>query len=259
MSANVLTVDNLVVRYGPRAVVDELSFHVRRGEIVGIVGPNGAGKTTTLRAVTGQTPVASGRLLLGDDDVTAAPERLRGRVGVIPQDVALFDELTATETLTLVGSLRGLSGAALTREVERWIELAALDGARNVASRYFSGGMKRKLAIGAALIGDPELLVLDESFAGLDPEATWAIERELLRHRERGAGILLCTHLLDFLDREADRVLLLAGGTLADELVRQPDGALGPAPWPGLVSWYLDRVRRPAPRPGVASVADPVS
>lgn len=242
-----LDATNLSVAYGSRMVLENVGLQLHSGEIVGLVGRNGAGKSSLMRSLAGLQPVVSGSVWARGVSVTERPEAARGVIGMVPQDVALFDELSAEETLLLAGRLRGLSGDPLRDEVNRWLTLTDLLRVGKSMAREYSGGMRRKLALGATMIGAPPVLLLDESFAGLDAEATEAIEDELRRHRDAGAAILLCSHRMELLERIADRVVLLERGSIRDELSRTAIDALAKSADASLLQWYLDRVRRGVP------------
>jgi len=238
-----LEASGLHVRYGAKTVLQNIQLDLHAGEIVGLIGPNGAGKSSLIRTLAGLHPADAGTVKAGDVDIQRAPEAARGLIGMVPQNVALFDELSAEETLLLAGRLRNLEGEQLREEVRRWLTLAELTDVGQAMSKYYSGGMRRKLALGATLIGAPRILLLDESFAGLDPEATEAIEQELLRHRNAGAAILLCSHRMELLERIADRVVLLQNGHITQELTRSGIDQLRREADLSLLQWYLNAVR----------------
>lgn len=243
MTNVLLDATNVSVTYGSRTVLNGVNLQLRKGEIVGLIGRNGAGKSSLIRALAGLQPVLSGSVWVEDVSVTENPEAARGLIGLVPQDVALFDELSAEETLILAGRLRGLEGEALNAEVLRWLTLADLLKVGKSMSKYFSGGMRRKLALGATMIGAPRVLLLDESFAGLDAEATEALEQELRRHADAGSTILLCSHRMELLERLCDRVVMLDGGKITDDLSRTALDTLAASPDTSLLKWYLERVR----------------
>jgi|GEM_PF-5196726 len=242
MSDIQLQASQLYASYGQKNVIHGVDFDVRAGEIVGLIGPNGAGKSSLIRVLAGLHPATSGVVMAGGIDVQRHPEKARTVIGMVPQDVALFDELSAEETLLLVGRLRNLEGKALHREVERWLVLSELDRVGKAMAKYYSGGMRRKLALGAALIGAPPVLLLDESFAGLDPEGTHAMENELQRHAQAGAAILLCSHRLELLERIAHRVVLLQEGRVSHILTRSGIERLQQEKQSNLLEWYLKTV-----------------
>lgn len=228
--------------YGQKAVLHGIDLDLRAGEIVGLIGPNGAGKSSLIRVLAGLHPVNSGSVQANGVDVQQKPEAARGAIGMVPQDVTLFDELSAEETLLLTGRLRNLKGEILRDEVRRWLKLAELDEVGKAMAKYYSGGMRRKLALGAALIGAPRILLLDESFAGLDPEGTQAMESELKRHANLGTAILLCSHRLELLERIADRVVLMQEGRVTQTLTRSGIERLKTDKDSSLLEWYLEAV-----------------
>lgn len=244
MSDLQLQASQLHASYGQKQVLHGVDFDVRAGEIVGLIGPNGAGKSSLIRVLAGLHPASSGSVRAAGIDVQRHPEKARTVIGMVPQDVALFDELSAEETLLLVGRLRNLEGETLQREVQRWLTLAELDHVGKAMARYYSGGMRRKLALGAALIGAPPVLLLDESFAGLDPEGTHAMEQELQRHAKAGAAILLCSHRLELLERIASRVVLLQEGRVSRIMTRSGIERLQTENQASLLDWYLQAVGR---------------
>lgn len=237
-----LQASGLHASYGQKTVLHGIDLDLRAGEIVGLIGPNGAGKSSLIRVLAGLHPVNSGRVEANGVNVQQKPAAARGVIGMVPQDVTLFDELSAEETLLLTGRLRNLKGEVLRGEVRRWLTLAELDGVGKAMAKYYSGGMRRKLALGAALIGAPPILLLDESFAGLDPEGTQAMEQELQRHANLGTAILLCSHRLELLERIADRVVLMQDGRVTQTLTRSGIERLKTERNSSLLQWYLDAV-----------------
>lgn len=242
MTKTRLEASSIHVRFGKKEVLKNVDFVLRAHEIVGLVGPNGAGKSSLIRSLAGLQPVNSGSVNAVGIDIQRHPEMARGLIGMVPQDVSLFDELSAEETLLLAGRLRNLQGDVLRKEVLRWLTLTELQDVGQAMSKYYSGGMRRKLALGATLIGAPPVLLLDESFAGLDPEGTHAMERELIRHAKAGAAILLCSHRLELLERIADRVVLLQDGQVSQELTHAGIERLQSEKNQTLLDWYLHAV-----------------
>jgi ABC-2 type transport system ATP-binding protein len=212
-----LVIDGLTKRYGERIAVDGISFRVARGESVGLLGPNGAGKTSTLSMICGIAKPDAGTVRW--DDPTAVPggADLKRRVGLVPQDLALFDELTAWANLQLFGGLYGLASAQLRQRADDALELVGLSDRRNERVQAFSGGMKRRLNIAAALLHDPELLLLDEPTVGVDPQSRNAIFENLEALQQRGKTLLYTTHYMEEAERLCERVLIMDHGkVLAD-------------------------------------------
>ncbi|MBC8327290.1 MAG: ABC transporter ATP-binding protein [Planctomycetes bacterium] len=212
-----LEVADLRFRYGERAAVDGASFAVERAEIFGFLGPNGAGKTTTISCICGLLDGWQGAVrFAGADFRPATVVADRAKVGLVPQELALYDDLSGMENLQFFGRLGGLSGAGLAAAVERGLELTGLaDRAKDRVGSY-SGGMKRRLNIAAGDLHEPQLLILDEPSAGVDPQSRNHIFEALRRLREQGRTLLYTTHYMEEAERLCDRVAILNEGKLAD-------------------------------------------
>ncbi|MDE2219321.1 MAG: ABC transporter ATP-binding protein [Gammaproteobacteria bacterium] len=215
-----LRVENLSKRYGDRPAVNAISFAVAAGETVGLLGPNGAGKTTTIAMICGITRPDSGQVSLGGERVTQDANELKRRVGLVPQDLALYDELSAWSNLQLFGGLYGLGAAQLQQRADAALALVGLGGRRTERVKTFSGGMKRRLNIAAALLHDPDLILLDEPTVGIDPQSRNAIFDNLAELKRRGKTLLYTTHYMEEAERLCDRVLIMDHGRiLADDTV----------------------------------------
>ena len=206
-----IRIENVVKRYGPVTAVDGLTFDVTRGETFALIGPNGAGKTTTLKLILGLARPDAGRIALGERRLPPHAAEARRGLGYVPQRVEFPAGRTAEEVLRFFADLRGLDPDAVGRALER----VGMTELRRRRASELSGGYAQRLSLAQALLADPELLVLDEPTASLDPEATWEF-RTLVEglHRE-GKTILLCSHLLSEVERVADRVLILTRGRRA--------------------------------------------
>lgn len=206
-----LTLENVHQRYGNITALDGLSLEIRRGEIFGLLGPNGAGKTTTVNVAVG---------LLAPDRGSVAIEGLgsprdpaaRRRTGVAPQALALYDTLTAEQNLRFFGRIYGLSGRRLAERVDWALDFVALAERRRDAVRTYSGGMKRRLNLAAALVHDPELILLDEPTAGVDPQSRNSIYENILALKRQGRTILYTTHYIEEAERLCDRVAVMDHG-----------------------------------------------
>jgi ABC-2 type transport system ATP-binding protein len=231
MTASVaLALDDLRVLYGSIPAVDGVTLHVNRGEIVGLLGPNGSGKSTTLLASAGILDPAAGTVTVAGIRRDRDPEGFARRVGLVPQEPALYDELSATANLHFFGRLYGLAGTKLKAGVTRALVQARLaDRAKDRVATY-SGGMKQRLNLAVALMHDPAVLLLDEPTAALDPASRDALFDTLHGLREAGHAILLTTHHLDEAEHGCDRIAVLDRGKLVacgkpHELIRhQPAG-----------------------------------
>jgi ABC-2 type transport system ATP-binding protein len=216
-----LEVNNLKKRYGSTQAVDGASFRVEKGQCVGLLGPNGAGKTTTVSMIcgliepdTGEVKI-DGRPMRGDTDPT------KRALGLVTQEIALYDELTARQNLELFGSLYGLSGVELGSAITEAVELVGLTERARDRVKTYSGGMKRRLNLAAALLHDPEWIILDEPTAGVDPQSRNAIFENLESLRSRGKTLIYTTHYMEEAERLCDRIVIMdAGRVVADDDLR---------------------------------------
>jgi len=208
----VLQVTGLAKSFGTQVAVAGLSFHVARGEVVGLVGANGAGKTTTLLALAGVLRPDVGQVLIAGHDLAVHPVAARQLLAFVPDEPALFDYLTVEEHLRFMARLYGVSNVdqrlpALLAELE-------LDDRRQSLPDELSRGMRQKLALGCAFIHDPQVLLLDEPLTGLDPIGIRRMKDAIRRKASNGVAVLLSSHLLDVVHELCDRVLVLGHGRL---------------------------------------------
>ncbi len=211
-----LEAQGLCKSYGSRAVVSELSFAVGAGEIVGLLGPNGAGKSTTVAMLCGLVAADRGQVFVGEggtrQELTEDSQAPKRRIGIVPQELSIYDNLAAAANLKLFGALYGLDGPLLQQRVDAALQLVGLaDRARDKAST-FSGGMKRRLNIAAALVHDPDVLILDEPTVGVDPQSRNAIFDNLEELRRRGKALLYTTHYMEEAERLCDRIVIIDHG-----------------------------------------------
>jgi ABC-2 type transport system ATP-binding protein len=209
----VIAVRDVRKSYGATKAVDGLSLDVSAGEVFGLLGPNGAGKTTTIHVVVGLVAPDSGTVVVDGRGAPTDPE-VRRRIGVAPQAIALYDELTGEENLTFFGRLFGLSGGALRGRVDRLLEWTGLAARRRDRVKGYSGGMKRRLNLAAALVHDPPILLLDEPTAGVDPQSRNAIFDAVRELRGEGRTVVYTTHYMEEAERLCDRVAILDHGRL---------------------------------------------
>jgi ABC-2 type transport system ATP-binding protein len=207
--------------------VDAVSFTVAEGEVAALLGPNGSGKSTVMRILTGYFPPTAGHALVGGVDVTAQPAEARRRVGYLPEQVALYPELTVRRYLAFVGEVKGLTGRARRTAVEGVIERCGLAEVADRHAGKLSKGYRQRVGLAQALVGDPEVLVLDEPTVGLDPVQT--VEMRSLLQALRGRTVLLSTHILSEASALCSRVVILSRGRLiaedtADALARRLEG-----------------------------------
>jgi len=218
----VIRVEGLVRRFGPHTALHGVSFHVARGEIVGLVGPNGAGKTTTMRILTGTLPPSAGRVLVDGRDVAAESLAVRRRLGFMPERVPLYPDATVDELLRFVAALKGVAAGDADAHLAAVVDRTGLAEVRRRPCGQLSKGYRQRVGLAQALVGDPELLVLDEPSAGLDPRQIVAV-RELIRELGGERTVLLSSHMLGEIARICGRVLVLDRGRLAGEIVAGDD------------------------------------
>ncbi len=199
--------------FGDLVALDDMSLAVAPGSLVGVIGPSGAGKTTALRLLTGSLRPTSGSARVLGEDPTALHERTRERIGFMPQDIALYEDLTVRENLDFVASLFGLLWPRRRRRIRTMLSWLELTEARNRRASRLSGGMQRRLQLGCALVHDPDLVFLDEPTAGVDPLLRQTIWAELRRLRDDGRTLIVTTQLVADAE-ECDAVALIAGGRL---------------------------------------------
>ena len=206
---------SLTKRYSGLLAVDNVSFHIQRGEILGYLGPNGSGKSTTINMVVGLLEPSNGSVSL--DGVTMAddPVACKRRIGYVPEEPYLYTHLTAAEYLTLVGGLRGLERSRLEARIARLLQLFALHDSRYAALSAFSKGMRQRVLLAAALLHDPDLLVLDEPFSGLDVSAGLLFRTLLQLFVREGRMILFSSHRLDVVEKVCSSVVILHHGRVA--------------------------------------------
>ncbi|MBK9973773.1 MAG: ATP-binding cassette domain-containing protein [Planctomycetes bacterium] len=207
---------NLRKNYGDFVAVDGIDFEIQRGECFGFLGPNGAGKTTTMRMIYRASPVGSGSLLiLGHEAAQGHRDRaIKGRIGVVPQEDNLDTELTLRENLQVFARFYGLSKAQAATRTDELLEFVQLREKADAKAFQLSGGMKRRALIARGLLGDPELLVLDEPTTGLDPQARINLWERLRDLKRKQATLILTTHYMDEAEQLCDRLVIMDKGKI---------------------------------------------
>jgi ABC-2 type transport system ATP-binding protein len=221
-----LSLEHVTVRYGARVAVRDLSLRVAPGEVFGLLGPNGCGKSTTLAVVAGERPPDEGQVCFDGRPIADDPLGYRRRLGLVPQELALFDELTAEQNLAFFGRLYGLAGALLRDRLDEALAFVRLTEHARRPARTFSGGMQRRLNLACALLHRPRLLLLDEPTVGLDIQSREAIFACLRELREGGAAMVFTTHHLDEVEQLCDRVGVMENGRLIASGPPEREGVL---------------------------------
>jgi ABC-2 type transport system ATP-binding protein len=209
--------ERLTKVFGHHTAVNGVSLRVPRRSCYGFLGPNGAGKSTTIKCLTGLLSPSAGSVHVLGIDALRDADRVKHRIGVVPEDLALFDRLTGAETLAFVGSVHGIDASTLRRRAGELLELMGLAEAVDTLAADYSHGMRKKLSLAAALLPAPSLLFLDEPFEGIDPVAARRIKELLARFVASGGTIFLTTHILEIVERLCDHVGVIHRGVLVAE------------------------------------------
>jgi ABC-2 type transport system ATP-binding protein len=209
-----IEVEQLTKRYGPTLAVSDVSFQVQKGEILGFLGPNGAGKTTTMRVITGYLPPSSGKVSVAGHDVVEEPLEAKKRTGYLPEAPPVYTDMRVTEYLAFVARIKGLPRHAIKSRLDEVCETCAIADVRERQIGKLSKGYRQRVGLAQAIIHNPEVLVLDEPTAGLDPKQI--IEtRQLIKGLAGQHTIVLSTHILPEVSKTCDRVVVINGGKIA--------------------------------------------
>ncbi len=209
-----IAVNEVTKRFGSFTAIENVTFTVDKGEIVGLLGPNGAGKSTTMRILAGVFPPSSGSVAIGGHDVVSAPLRARAEVGYFPERVSAYHEMTVDSYLRYVGRMKGLGRAAAASQAAAAMSSCGIEVVARRLIGSLSKGFRQRVGIAQALTGEPEVLILDEPTAGLDPEQV-AEMRELIRNLRQRSTVVLSTHILPEVEATCDRVIILHRGRIA--------------------------------------------
>jgi ABC-2 type transport system ATP-binding protein len=226
-----IEVVNLTKQFGSKRAVDDLSFTVKRGEVLGFLGPNGAGKSTTMRMITGFIPPTSGDAKVCGISVVDRPAEAKRRIGYLPEAAPLYNDMTVTGFLKFCASVRGLGGSAKKDAVERAIETCFLNSVARQSIDTLSKGYRHRTCLAQALLHDPEVLILDEPTDGLDPNQKHEV-RQLIKKLGQTKVILFSTHILEEVEAACtravivDRGVIVADGTPAQLVERSGTGSL---------------------------------
>jgi ABC-2 type transport system ATP-binding protein len=208
-----ITVNGLTKRYARHTAVDDISFSVAKGQIVGFLGPNGAGKTTTMRVLTCFLPPTAGTAIVAGFDVLESPLEVKRRVGYLPETPPLYLEMSAAEYLSFVGQIKGLSGAELAKRVDYVLDRCAIADVKDKLLGKLSKGYRQRVGLAQAIIHNPEVLILDEPTAGLDPKQINET-RDLIKGLAGDHTIILSTHILPEVEQTCEQVIIINKGKL---------------------------------------------
>lgn len=218
---NILQASGLVKTFEDLTAVNNVSFAINEGETFGLLGPNGAGKTTSISMVAGLLEPDAGQVTVDGVEISTGSTRGKASIGLVPQDVAVYPDLTASENLRFFGRLYGMPKSELERRVAEVLEVIGLTDRRDDLIKEFSGGMKRRLNIGIGLLHSPRLLILDEPTVGVDPQSRNAILESVERLSAEGMAVLYTTHYMEEAERLCDRVAIIDEGVIQAEGTRR--------------------------------------
>ncbi|MBB6697947.1 ABC transporter ATP-binding protein [Clostridium algidicarnis] len=208
----IVQVENLIKRYDNMLAIDNLSLDIREGDIFGLLGPNGAGKTTLINSMLGLTKVDSGSIKIFGKDIKEHEMYVKKNIGIVPQEIALYEDLTAYENLMFFGRLYGLRGKGLKEAVESAFEFTAIEGRKNEIVKQYSGGMQRRLNIACAIVHKPKLVIMDEPTVGIDPQSRNQILNSIKRLRDNGATIIYTSHYMEEVESICNDVAIIDKG-----------------------------------------------
>ena len=223
-----IVVENLTKKYGAQRAVDDISFRVKTGEILGFLGPNGAGKTTTMKAITTYLMPNEGNIYVGDFSVHEKPDEIKKNIGYLPENNPLYSDMPVIDYLKFVAELHGIEKSKIRDKILEMINVTGLEGEKHKKIGELSKGYKQRVGLAQALIHDPEVLILDEPTAGLDPNQIVEI-RELIKKIGRKKTVILSSHILAEVEATCDRILIINKGKIvadgtSKDLRKQSEG-----------------------------------
>lgn len=225
-----IEVSGLTKRFGSKVAVDNLSFSVNKGEVLGFLGPNGAGKSTTMRMVTGFLPVTEGKIEICGISMNSRPKAAKRKIGYLPESAPLYNDMTVQGFLKFCASMRGLGGGSRRQAVEKAIETCFLENVARQSIGTLSKGYRHRTCLAQSLLHDPEVLVLDEPTDGLDPNQKLEV-RKLIKNLGKEKAILFSTHILEEVTASCTRAVIVDQGTIVadgtpEQLVSEGGGSL---------------------------------
>lgn len=209
-----IKIENLVKKYDKNTAVNGISFEINKGEVFGLLGPNGAGKSTTISMLSGLLKPTDGKILIDGKDTSKYPMLAKKAIGLVPQDIALYPTLTAKENLYFWGRMYNLSGKLLKERVSEVLEIAGLEDRKNETIKSYSGGMKRRINIAAALLHHPQILIMDEPTVGIDPQSRNHILESVKKLNSEGMTIIYTSHYMEEIEYLCTRIGIVDHGKL---------------------------------------------
>ena len=210
---NMIAIEGLTKDFDSFRAVDNVSFNVEKGEVLGFLGPNGAGKSTTMKMLTGYLPISGGTASICGKDVTQYPLEVKSKIGYLPEGAPLYGDMTTIGFLDFIAEVRGLSGSDKQAKVDLSIEKLQLESVMNQPIETLSKGFKRRVGFAQAILHDPDILILDEPTDGLDPNQKYQV-RELIKEMARDKAIIISTHILEEVEAVCSRAVIIASGSI---------------------------------------------
>lgn len=223
-----IRIENLSKQYGPQRAVDDISFEVKTGEILGFLGPNGAGKSTTMKMITGYIGIGEGNVLIGDQSVSDYGDEIKKHIGYLPENNPLYLDMPVIDYLQFCASLQGVDKSKIESRLKEMIKVCGLNAEKHKKIGELSKGYRQRVGLAQAMIHDPEILILDEPTTGLDPNQIVEI-RKLIRELGKAKTVILSTHILPEVEATCDRILIINKGKIvadgtAENLRKQAEG-----------------------------------
>jgi ABC-2 type transport system ATP-binding protein len=223
-----IVVENLTKMYGAQRAVDDISFRVNTGEVLGFLGPNGAGKTTTMKAITTYLTPTAGNIKVGDFSIHDHPEEIKKKIGYLPEANPLYHDMPVIDYLKFMGELQGISSDQIREKIREMVVVCGLEGEKHKKISELSKGYRQRVGLAQALIHDPEVLILDEPTTGLDPNQIVEI-RELIKKIGREKTVILSSHILAEVEATCDRIMIISKGKIvadgtSEDLRKQAQG-----------------------------------
>jgi ABC-2 type transport system ATP-binding protein len=241
-----IQVQNLRKEFGAKVAVDNVSFTVNKGEVLGFLGPNGAGKSTSMRMVTGYFRPTSGSIKVGGIDMLENPEQAKRSIGYLPENAPLYSDMTVASFLGFCAEVRGITGAAKSKAIDRVLDLCFLHRVRNQSVDTLSKGYRHRTCFAQSIIHDPDVLILDEPTDGLDPNQKHEV-RQLIKNMGKDKAIIFSTHILEEVDAACSRAMIIdRGKVVADGTPEQPRSTRSSAPSPAPIWRNKNPVQPPS-------------
>ncbi|MBU5484725.1 ABC transporter ATP-binding protein [Clostridium sp. MSJ-11] len=226
---SLIEVKNVVKRFDDKLILDSISFNIEKGEVYGFIGPNGAGKTTLINIMIGLLKANSGEIFVGGHSIKEEPLKVKGQIGLVPQELALMETVTAYDNLEFFGALYGLNGKLLKERIEEALEVIGLKDKRKEKVKKFSGGMKRRLNIAAAIMHRPKILILDEPTVGIDPQSRnniFEFTRKI--NRENDTTIIYISHYMEEVEHLCNKLFIMdLGREIASGSIQEIKALIG--------------------------------